>query len=70
MKIFLDCDYCGSAGSVEFNMCQVCYRDYSKDDDFRGERPRTTALAAEIDRITAAGIRTSLPMLMRGAVPS
>jgi hypothetical protein len=25
-----NCDRCGSAGSVEFEMCQVCFKDYSK----------------------------------------
>jgi hypothetical protein len=24
------CDRCGSAGSIEFEMCQVCFKDYSK----------------------------------------
>lgn len=23
-----DCHLCGSAGSVQFEMCQVCYHDY------------------------------------------
>ena len=27
-----DCRRCGSAGSVEFGMCQVCYHDCSRQD--------------------------------------
>lgn len=26
-----DCRHCGSAGSVEFGMCQVCYHDHERD---------------------------------------
>jgi len=29
MKRLPRCDRCGSAGSIEFDMCQVCYKDYS-----------------------------------------
>ncbi len=29
MRTSIRCDRCGSAGCVEFGMCQVCYRDYS-----------------------------------------
>ena len=25
-----DCHRCGSAGSVEFGMCQVCYHDHTR----------------------------------------
>jgi hypothetical protein len=28
-----NCDRCGSAGSIEFEMCQVCFKDYSKAKD-------------------------------------
>ena len=27
------CDYCGSAGSIEFGMCQVCLKDYSENEE-------------------------------------
>ena len=26
------CDNCGSAGSIEFGMCQICYKDFSGPD--------------------------------------
>jgi hypothetical protein len=28
-----DCSRCGSAGSVRFDMCQVCYQDFSPHTD-------------------------------------
>ncbi len=31
-----DCRRCGSAGSVEFGMCQVCYHDHARDIAARG----------------------------------
>lgn len=34
------CERCGSVGSVEFDMCQVCYRDYSRDETVSEERIR------------------------------
>jgi len=30
MEKLLRCDRCGSARSIEFDMCQVCYKDYSR----------------------------------------
>lgn len=33
MKDLLNCIRCGSAGSVEFDMCQVCYYDFSIDEE-------------------------------------
>lgn len=29
MRRLFSCERCGSAESIEFGMCQVCYQDYS-----------------------------------------
>ena len=34
------CDHCGSAGSIEFGMCQVCLKDYSRDETYFGGRSK------------------------------
>jgi hypothetical protein len=66
MKTFIDCDYCGSAGSVEFNMCQVCLRDYAGTAERPGEEPRVSALATKVDRIIADTTLLRPPVFARG----
>ena len=65
MKTNVDCDYCGSAGSVDFDMCQVCLRDHASD-DIRPERPRVTALSLEVDRIITASASMRPPVFAGG----
>ncbi|MEW6553768.1 MAG: hypothetical protein AB1384_05730 [Actinomycetota bacterium] len=69
MKTFIDCDYCGSAGSVEFNMCQVCLKDHAGAADRHGGKLRVTALAAEVDRIIADRAPVRPPAFTRGSRP-
>ncbi len=70
MKTRIDCDYCGSAGSVEFNMCQVCLKEYSGAVDRRGGKPRVTALGAEVNMIIAGKNLVRPPVFARGNRPS
>jgi hypothetical protein len=66
MKTYADCEYCGSAGSVEFDMCQVCLKDHTESDDIRPERPRVTALSLEVDRIITASASMRPPVFAGG----
>ena len=68
MRLFADCDRCGSAGSVQFGMCQVCLKDYTDREDRHDGGARTSALAAEIDRVVVRGTKIRPPGFIR--VPS
>lgn len=58
MKALIRCDRCGSAGSVEFEMCQVCYQDYSHLDGLVEEPPRS--LLPELVRYDESIFRESM----------
>lgn len=59
MKIPFSCDNCGSAGSIEFCMCQVCYKDYpDMDKSFLVETER---LLEEAESITINHGQAEIP---------
>jgi hypothetical protein len=35
------CSHCSSAGSIEFGMCQVCLKDYSRNETYFGGRSQS-----------------------------
>ncbi len=57
-----DCRRCGSAGSVEFGMCQVCYCDHSRIDKApcgTGAAPALEGGAAGAENMLLGRARTS-----------
>lgn len=51
MEMISRCDRCGSAGSVEFGMCQVCFKDFTR----REEEGDAAALRWEEMMLSIAG---------------
>ena len=64
MKRAMDCDRCGSAGSIQFNMCQVCLKVY-EDDDNRAAGSRGSRLSTAVDVINRAEIKVRPPAFLQ-----
>lgn len=48
-RVSADCDRCGSAGSVEFGMCQVCLSELGPDAETIPLAPMRVPAASEDD---------------------
>jgi hypothetical protein len=58
------CDRCGSAGSIEFDMCQVCYKDYSREG--RSGLQWAALLAQDAVRVAGSAPTLAAPPMAAG----